>query len=61
MLDDITKVDRVLGPEPLKTNRDRGNSKRNSKDEQSPVPAEQVETGEAGKEDGPPHLLDIRI
>jgi hypothetical protein len=61
MLDDIAKVDRVHNPEPLKTNRDRDNSKRNNKDEHSPAPAEQIESGEDGNVDGPGHLLDIRI
>ena len=61
MLDDIAKVDRVQNPEPLKTSRDRDNSKRNNKDENSPVPSGNVEPEEAGNEDGPQHLLDIRI
>jgi hypothetical protein len=61
MLDDIAKVDRVHNPEPLKTNRDRDNSKRNNKDDQSPVPSEKIETEEAGNDDGPQRLLDIRI
>jgi hypothetical protein len=61
MLDDIAKVDRVHNPEPVKTHRDRDNSKRNNKDEHSPAPAEESETGENGNDNGPSRLLDIRI
>ena len=60
MLDDIAKVDRVQNPEPLKTSRDRDN-KRNNKDDQSPAPSTDSATEEAGNEEEPQRLLDIRI
>jgi hypothetical protein len=59
MLDDIAKVDRVHKPETLKTSRDRDTRKR-GKDEHSPPPKE-PDAGTTGSDEGPEHLLDVRI
>jgi hypothetical protein len=63
MFNDIEKIDRVLKPEPLKTNRDRSHqeSARNTQPAVTAKEKEQEQEGEGDDRRPPQHLLDIRI
>jgi hypothetical protein len=61
MFNDIEKIDRVLKPEPLKTNRDRSHQE-SAKNMHTEATAKETEQEEEGDDTRPPeHLLDVRI